>query len=88
MCPEGADISETYHKPAHIPGATASAPNFVASPAGAEGVIWVAESFDLCSAHGAVMCPQCLPGFCRSVFMNCGHAACLKQNPEHVTALW
>ena len=34
LCPEGADISETYRKPAHIPGTSAGAANFIASPAG------------------------------------------------------
>jgi hypothetical protein len=34
-CPEGADISETYHRPAHIPGASAGTTSLQATPGGA-----------------------------------------------------
>ena len=38
MCPEGNELSETYHKPAHIPGASAGpGPDAVPSPAGTKG---------------------------------------------------
>lgn len=40
MCPEGNELSETYHKPAHIPGASAGpGPDAVPSPAGTKGTL-------------------------------------------------
>ena len=34
LCPEGADLRETYHKPAHVPGATAGTTHIMPTPAG------------------------------------------------------
>ena len=46
MCPEGNDLSETYRKPAHVPGATAGSTAALPSPAGLQGTLRANRSPD------------------------------------------
>lgn len=46
MCPEGNNLSETYRKPAHVPGATAGLTDSVPSPAGVRGIRHASPALD------------------------------------------